>query len=148
MSILSRQSVASHSPTNLSESDGPAVLHPGVYSTDLVKQKALDYLSEASKSSQPFFLTVAPIGPHSCKSIRDEFPSGLCSLMTHHRGKKRRQILVRHPSDGHSRLCASSCDALPHRTALTHRVVQSRPSKWRIVGEGSAESRKCFLLSE
>ncbi|KAJ9127743.1 hypothetical protein QFC24_000026 [Naganishia onofrii] len=48
-----------------SRDNGPAIIHPNTYSTDLVKEKALDYLEEASQSDQPFFLTVAPIGPHS-----------------------------------------------------------------------------------
>jgi N-acetylglucosamine-6-sulfatase len=48
-----------------SRDNGPAIIHPNTYSTDLVKEKALDYLEEASHSDQPFFLTVAPIGPHS-----------------------------------------------------------------------------------
>lgn len=46
--------------------DGPAIIHNNIYSTDLIKKKALGYLTEASEGKQPFFLTIAPIGPHSC----------------------------------------------------------------------------------
>lgn len=42
----------------------PPKWNPGVYSTDLVGSDALAYLDEASESDRPFFVGVAPIGPH------------------------------------------------------------------------------------
>ncbi|KAF2875643.1 arylsulfatase [Massariosphaeria phaeospora] len=40
--------------------------HRNEYSTDLVKQKALGFLDDAAKDpSTPFYLTIAPIAPHS-----------------------------------------------------------------------------------
>lgn len=39
--------------------------HPGEYSTDLIASKALGLLEEAVAADKPFFLAVAPIGPHS-----------------------------------------------------------------------------------
>lgn len=39
--------------------------YPGQYNTDLVADKALRLLDDAMKNSGPFFLTIAPIGPHA-----------------------------------------------------------------------------------
>ncbi|KAL5327615.1 hypothetical protein ACEPPN_005316 [Leptodophora sp. 'Broadleaf-Isolate-01'] len=44
--------------------DAP-VSHEGEYSTDVLAQKAYGLLSEGIHSKKPFFLTVAPIAPHS-----------------------------------------------------------------------------------
>lgn len=41
------------------------VSHPGEYSTDLIASKALGLLDEAVAADRPFFISVAPIGPHS-----------------------------------------------------------------------------------
>lgn len=41
------------------------VSHPGEYSTDLVAGKAFGFLDDAVAAEKPFFLAVAPIGPHS-----------------------------------------------------------------------------------
>ncbi|GAA5946614.1 hypothetical protein JCM10213_006647 [Rhodosporidiobolus nylandii] len=37
----------------------------GEYSTDVVKEKALEFLEKATEQEKPFFLGVAPIAPHS-----------------------------------------------------------------------------------
>jgi hypothetical protein len=39
-------------------------LYSGQYSTDVVAEKALGFLDDALKETKPFFLTIAPIGPH------------------------------------------------------------------------------------
>lgn len=39
--------------------------YPGNYSTDLIRDVGLQYLDEAAQSEEPFFLGIAPIGPHS-----------------------------------------------------------------------------------
>ncbi|EXJ60406.1 hypothetical protein A1O7_04558 [Cladophialophora yegresii CBS 114405] len=49
----------------------PPVNYQGVYSTDLVAEKALGYLDEALKEDDPFFLTIAPTAPHSNVHIAD-----------------------------------------------------------------------------
>ncbi|KAI1260432.1 alkaline-phosphatase-like protein [Xylariaceae sp. FL1019] len=41
------------------------VNHEGEYSVDLVKKKSLSFLDEAVEDGKPFFLTAAPIAPHS-----------------------------------------------------------------------------------
>lgn len=43
----------------------PPVSHRGEYSTDVLTQKAYGLLDEAVEADKPFFLTLAPIGPHS-----------------------------------------------------------------------------------
>ncbi|KAG4413483.1 hypothetical protein IFR04_013384 [Cadophora malorum] len=43
----------------------PPVSHPGEYSTDILASKAYGLLAEGVDSGNPFFLTVAPIAPHS-----------------------------------------------------------------------------------
>lgn len=43
----------------------PPQQNPGVYSTDLVASSALGFLNDALAAEGPFFLGVAPIGPHS-----------------------------------------------------------------------------------
>jgi arylsulfatase A-like enzyme len=44
--------------------DAP-VSHPGEYSTDLIASKAFGLLDDAVAADKPFFLSIAPIGPHS-----------------------------------------------------------------------------------
>jgi N-acetylglucosamine-6-sulfatase len=43
----------------------PPASFPNQYNTDLVKEKALGFLDIARKSSRPFFIGIAPIGPHA-----------------------------------------------------------------------------------
>jgi arylsulfatase A-like enzyme len=40
-------------------------VHPGEYSTDLVRDKSVAYLDDALASDEPFFLGIAPIASHS-----------------------------------------------------------------------------------
>lgn len=52
--------------TKMSHNDGPPVSYAGQYNTDVVAENAMERLEEAlSHSEQPWFLTVAPIAPHS-----------------------------------------------------------------------------------
>lgn len=39
--------------------------YEGQYSPDIVAQKAYDFLDEAAMHKEPWFLTVAPVAPHS-----------------------------------------------------------------------------------
>ncbi|KAJ9475977.1 Arylsulfatase [Pseudozyma hubeiensis] len=41
------------------------VSYPGNYSTDTVRDFGLEYLDEAASHDQPFFVGIAPIGPHA-----------------------------------------------------------------------------------
>lgn len=34
------------------------------YSTDVIRDRALEYLNDAHSKGNPFFLAIAPIGPH------------------------------------------------------------------------------------
>ena len=43
----------------------PPVSYEGQYSTDVLAQKAYGFLEDGVKSKKPFFLTVAPVAPHS-----------------------------------------------------------------------------------
>lgn len=43
---------------------GPVKSYKGQYSPDLVTDFALDFLDDAAKQDQPFFIAVAPIAPH------------------------------------------------------------------------------------
>lgn len=52
-----------YNATMQSNQDPPQNL-PGKYSTDVVASRALDFMADAAKSQSPFFLTVAPVGPH------------------------------------------------------------------------------------
>ncbi|CZR59007.1 probable arylsulfatase [Phialocephala subalpina] len=45
--------------------DRPPVSHEGEYSTDVLAEKAYGLLDEAVKLGAPFFLTAAPVAPHS-----------------------------------------------------------------------------------
>lgn len=51
--------------------DAP-VSYEGQYSTDIISQKATDWLEEALEQEEPFFLTVSPIAPHSNWVIEPE----------------------------------------------------------------------------
>ncbi|KAL9618102.1 MAG: hypothetical protein Q9160_007172 [Pyrenula sp. 1 TL-2023] len=43
----------------------PPVSYEGQYSTDVLASKAFGFLDDAVKDSRPFFLTIAPVAPHS-----------------------------------------------------------------------------------
>ncbi|OBT43077.1 hypothetical protein VE00_05541 [Pseudogymnoascus sp. WSF 3629] len=49
----------------------PPVSHKGEYSTDVLTKKAYGLLKEAVKADKPFFLTLAPIGPHSNINVQE-----------------------------------------------------------------------------
>ncbi|KFY03339.1 hypothetical protein O988_01570 [Pseudogymnoascus sp. VKM F-3808] len=49
----------------------PPVSHKGEYSTDVLTQKAYGLLEDAVEADKPFFLTLAPIGPHSNINVAD-----------------------------------------------------------------------------
>ncbi|GMK57933.1 hypothetical protein CspeluHIS016_0407670 [Cutaneotrichosporon spelunceum] len=48
-----------------SVNNGPVEIHEDTYSNDIVAQKGLAHLDSALASSRPFFVGIAPIGPHS-----------------------------------------------------------------------------------
>lgn len=54
----------------------PPKQYPGNHTTDITLQKSLELLDEAIKAGGPFFLTVAPIGPHANMHFSD--PSAAC----------------------------------------------------------------------
>lgn len=43
----------------------PPISHPGQYSTDIAARTTLQWLDEAAWQSSPFFMGVAPVGPHA-----------------------------------------------------------------------------------
>lgn len=43
----------------------PPAPAPGQYNTDLVKEKGLGFIDAVAKTSKPFFIGIAPIGPHA-----------------------------------------------------------------------------------
>lgn len=43
----------------------PPVSHEGEHTTDVITGKALGFLEDALEGDRPFFLTVAPVAPHS-----------------------------------------------------------------------------------
>jgi N-acetylglucosamine-6-sulfatase len=47
----------------------PPVSYEGQYSTDVLAEKAYGLLDEGVKSGKPFFLTAAPVAPHSNVNI-------------------------------------------------------------------------------
>ena len=47
------------------KNQSPPASLPGQYNTDLVKDKGLGFIDIAAKSSRPFFVGIAPIGPHA-----------------------------------------------------------------------------------
>jgi len=51
-----------------SVNNGPVEIHNGTYSTDIVGQKSLAHLDTALQNDRPFFVGIAPIGPHSRES--------------------------------------------------------------------------------
>ncbi len=63
-------SYSTHTPTiismrHFSATKNPPVSYEGQYSPDVVAAKAFGFLDEAVQSDRPFFLTIAPISPHS-----------------------------------------------------------------------------------
>lgn len=58
--------------------EDPPVSYEGQYSTDVLASKAYDFLADAVKSIDPFFLTIAPVAPHSnVKFSRSQFNESL-----------------------------------------------------------------------
>ncbi|KAK2732333.1 hypothetical protein FQN57_002949 [Myotisia sp. PD_48] len=53
----------------MSRNGGEPVSYKGQYSPDVVAEKAYGFLDEASMHSEPFFLGIAPIAPHSHISL-------------------------------------------------------------------------------
>lgn len=52
----------------------PPVSYEGQYSTDVLAGKAYGFLEDAAASEKPFFLTIAPVAPHSnVKFVRGHF---------------------------------------------------------------------------
>ncbi|RYP60222.1 hypothetical protein DL769_008211 [Monosporascus sp. CRB-8-3] len=49
----------------MQQNQDPPKAYPGEYSTDLVTAASLSFLDEAIPEGKPFFVGVAPIGPHS-----------------------------------------------------------------------------------
>ncbi|KAF1965780.1 Arylsulphatase [Bimuria novae-zelandiae CBS 107.79] len=49
----------------MSRNNGPPVSYKGEYSPDVTAQKAYGFLEEATQHPEPWFLTIAPIAPHS-----------------------------------------------------------------------------------
>ncbi|KAH4348839.1 arylsulfatase [Parastagonospora nodorum] len=43
----------------------PPAPAPGQYNTDLVKEKGLEFIDTVANTSKPFFIGIAPIGPHA-----------------------------------------------------------------------------------
>ncbi|KAL1405899.1 hypothetical protein Q8F55_007579 [Vanrija albida] len=48
-----------------SRDNGPVKVYKNQYSTDILARKSIDYLKRALEFDRPFFLTIAPIAPHS-----------------------------------------------------------------------------------
>ncbi|KAJ4357147.1 uncharacterized protein N0V89_001722 [Didymosphaeria variabile] len=47
------------------ENQSPPAPAPGQYNTDLVKEQGLAFIDAVSKTDRPFFVGIAPIGPHA-----------------------------------------------------------------------------------
>ncbi|KAI9155026.1 Arylsulfatase [Paramyrothecium foliicola] len=45
--------------------------HAGEYSTDLIWEKAVGFLEEATAADRPFFISIAPVAPHSNMKARN-----------------------------------------------------------------------------
>jgi arylsulfatase A-like enzyme len=59
----------------MTRNNEPYAWHPGQYSTDLIASKAVGFLEDAiAAKDRPFFLGVAPIGPHGEVRISDDKP--------------------------------------------------------------------------
>jgi N-acetylglucosamine-6-sulfatase len=50
----------------------PPVSYPGQYSTDVLAEKAFEFLDDALNGEQPFFMTIAPIAPHSNVHVTED----------------------------------------------------------------------------
>jgi N-acetylglucosamine-6-sulfatase len=50
--------------TTLQHNDEPPVSYPGIYATDLLANKSLDWLDFAATQDAPFFLAINPVNPH------------------------------------------------------------------------------------
>lgn len=51
--------------------NGPYQVHAGNYSTDMIADRAVEFLKNALDAEKPFFLGVAPMAPHA--ELIDEF---------------------------------------------------------------------------
>jgi hypothetical protein len=119
-------------------------VHKGEYSTDLVKEKALDYLDTALDGDRPFFLGIAPIACHSCKRShaiggRDALTDPLAPLRAVQDRHQARRHPGRHPGEP-----SSPRQAFPYRTAAPYRVVEPRRAARRVVGPDTPATGECY----
>lgn len=50
---------------HMTRNGAPPVGYPGMYSPDVTAEKAYEFLEQATRHTEPWFLAVAPIAPHS-----------------------------------------------------------------------------------
>ncbi|KAG7407117.1 Arylsulfatase [Fusarium oxysporum f. sp. rapae] len=60
----------------------PPVQHKGVHTSDLISKYAHELLKEAIDSENPFFVTIAPVAPHSNVNLRRQPGNPSAPLMT------------------------------------------------------------------
>lgn len=66
--------------------------HLGEYSTDLVANKSLAFIDDGLKSGKPFFITIAPVGPHC--NIGNPLPDGSTNSTPPEPAKRHAQLFL------------------------------------------------------
>ncbi|KAH7396959.1 alkaline-phosphatase-like protein [Phaeosphaeria sp. MPI-PUGE-AT-0046c] len=71
---------------HMSRNGGKPVSYKGQYSPDITAEKAYGFLEEATQHSEPWFLTIAPIAPHSMVKLEpaDEYKADLPEYAERH----------------------------------------------------------------
>ncbi|WVQ83413.1 hypothetical protein IAT38_005554 [Cryptococcus sp. DSM 104549] len=65
-----------------SRDNGPVKVHHDQYSTDLVREKAVNYLEDGLKEDRPFFLSIAPVACHSWLPYDNKIDLGRNKLLS------------------------------------------------------------------
>jgi len=68
----------------MTRNGGEPVSYKGKYSPDVTFEKAYDFLDEATMHSDPWFLTVAPIAPHSNIKLRPPYEPDMPAYAERH----------------------------------------------------------------
>ena len=70
--------------SRMTRNGAPPISYEGQYSPDVVAEKALGFLHEATLHDQPFFLGIAPIAPHSNVRFVDPIEFGTAAYAKRH----------------------------------------------------------------
>ncbi|KAG2440650.1 hypothetical protein HYH02_010229 [Chlamydomonas schloesseri] len=68
---------APRAPTYMEDCNGVMTSYPGTFQEEVIRDKALSYIDEASGSPMPFFLLISTVAPHDARGKGSTYPQVL-----------------------------------------------------------------------